>query len=204
MPACEESQICSVMELAVIRADDEVERLVEENIRLAWFFAHEWAERLSFDDSLSLALEGLLNAARRHEPGSGDFGGFASAAIRNRMHHELRQRNAMKRGGGVAHVPLDSPIFAENPLTFSETIADERAPVSDETDPATQLAGWLAALKPRHRAIIEQRYGLAGPAQTLMEIAAAQHVTHQAVRAGEQLALRKLRQFAKCCKSCAG
>lgn len=81
---------------------------------------------------------------------------------------------------------------------MSNTIGFMKADSPEETllhqDQCTQVKGWLIALKPKYREIIERRFGLNGTEpQTLEEIAEAVNLTRERVRQIVSESLIKLR-----------
>ncbi len=93
---------------------------------------------------------------------------------------------------------LDAPLDRESGLTVGDGIADAdaRAPELLLHDSAIEasVAGWLAELNPRHRLVIERRYGLNGcEVTTLEELAAEIGVTRERVRQIQSEALGKLK-----------
>jgi RNA polymerase nonessential primary-like sigma factor len=93
---------------------------------------------------------------------------------------------------------LDAPIDRDSGSTVADSIADDeaRAPELLLHDSAIEssVAGWLAELNPRHRLVIERRYGLNGcEVTTLEDLAAEIGVTRERVRQIQSEALDKLR-----------
>ncbi len=93
---------------------------------------------------------------------------------------------------------LDAPLDRESGLTIADGIAadDARAPeiLLHDTAIEASVAGWLAELQPRHRLVIERRYGLSGCEVTTLEVLARElGVTRERVRQIQGEALDRLR-----------
>ena len=190
------------------QTDEEVDRLVNENIRLAYFFARKWAWAHGENEALSLALDGLLIAARTWDGAGGPFGTWAGNRIKWRFSLEMQRQKAVKRGGtgasglrqAAVHVYLDSPIGHETDMTLGEVIADDRAHAPGEELRENELIGGNAAevrrllglLSKRDAEIMRLRYGLHGrKPHILEEIAKKYGLTRERVRQIESGALRK-------------
>jgi RNA polymerase nonessential primary-like sigma factor len=95
---------------------------------------------------------------------------------------------------------LDSPMSDSDDRPMIEHLVDEDD--SAVTPPAGpgggRLQGWLAALKPRQRLVLERRYGLNGePVHSLAEIAAEFSVSRERVRQIQEEALKRLRSISQ-------
>jgi RNA polymerase sigma factor (sigma-70 family) len=99
-----------------------VDRLVNENIRLAWHYALR-NKNVDEHEALSLAMKGLLLAAQQYSPERGKFHVFASISIEHLFRGHIRRSRALKRGSSVGHVPLDAE---SNEQPLAEIIADRR------------------------------------------------------------------------------
>jgi len=186
----------------------EIDRLVNENIRLAYFFARKWAWRMGENEALSLALDGLLIAAQTWESEGGPFGTWAGNRIKWRFSLELQRQKAVKRGGPGAsdlrkpavHVFLDSPVNFESDMTLGDVIPDDRARAPGEEIRESERIGGndaevrrlLGLLNKRDAEIMRLRYGLHGrKPHILEEIAKKYGLTRERVRQIESGALRK-------------
>jgi len=175
-----------------------VDRLVNENIKLAYFWAAKMAWRWGDGESLSIAQEGLLKAARTYGIKKGSeltFGTWASVCIRFRFNSYRAKAERERRGHGVAHVPLDGELFGSK-MSVSEVVADENAPHPCEaaclSDSAAKVEQLLAMLTPRNKTIMQMRYGLGGFSPcSLEEIAVKFSLTRERVRQVEVESLRK-------------
>jgi RNA polymerase sigma factor (sigma-70 family) len=177
----------------------EVDRLVNENLRLARFFARRFAGFWGENEAFSIALAGLLEAAQVYDRRVGvKFGTFAGFRIRWKFSRELKRRKSLRRGGGATHVPLDAPIFADSPggKTIADTVADPNAEPADEhahrNDELARIPALLLRLDLRHRGVILARFGIGRPAETLETIGRRMGVTRERVRQIETEALASL------------
>ena len=94
---------------------------------------------------------------------------------------------------------LDAARSDEDDRLLGELIAaepDEHSSEEGDSDSTHPLGEWLASLKPRHREVIERRFGLNDQgAQSLAEVAEALGVSRERVRQIEVDALQRLRRF---------
>lgn len=94
---------------------------------------------------------------------------------------------------------LDAARSDEDDRLLGELIAaepDEHSGEEGDSDSTHPLGEWLASLKPRHREVIERRFGLNDQgAQSLAEVAEALGVSRERVRQIEVDALQRLRRF---------
>ena len=93
---------------------------------------------------------------------------------------------------------LDAPMSESDDRALIEhLVEDEEAPSVTEDDAGSgQLQGWLAALRPRQRLVVERRFGLNGEAaHSLAEIGVDLGVSRERVRQIQEDALRRLRQL---------
>jgi RNA polymerase primary sigma factor len=97
---------------------------------------------------------------------------------------------------GQPLVDLDAPVAEGTPLGVF--FADETTPPPDadlqDADGRRWLAGLLASLTPREQEVLEWRFGLRGPEQTLEQIAQRLHLSRERVRQIEKRALERLRR----------
>ncbi len=172
-----------------------VDRLVNENMRLAHFWKAKMAWRWGDNDALSIALEGLLKAARIWRKGRKlSFGTFASVCIRFRFNRYRVHAERGRRGGGVSHLPLDGKVFGSE-QSVGEVIADENAVRPSEgaiqSEAAEKVEQLLSMLTPRNRTIMQMRYGLGGyHPSSLEEVATKFNLTRERVRQVQAHSLR--------------
>ena len=180
-----------------VRSFAAVSRLVTDNQALAHHFALKHGWRLGYNEALSIALEGLLDAARRFEPRrTVPFGTYAGLRIRWLFSRYAQRAERVRRGGRAVHVSLEAPV-GEGPDELGTTIADPAAvmaPVESElTEELAALGTMLAVLGRREREVVERRFGVFGRrAETLEEVGARLRVTRERVRQIEADALEKL------------
>jgi RNA polymerase sigma factor (sigma-70 family) len=95
--------------------------------------------------------------------------------------------------------PLEEPLSGEEGVigTFEDMLADPVAEEAYEHVPRQlaieELPTLLRGLSERERTILDRRFGLSGPAQTLRQLASALGISAERVRQIEQQALGKLR-----------
>ncbi len=178
-----------------LNAPDVVERLVEENLALAQFFANRQMD-MDHAEAFSAAMEGLHRAAELFEPARGKFGSHAAIWIKQKIGVVRKTRKVLKRGGGSVNVWLDTP--REDGRSLSDVIADEQArtgwEVMAEGNDEQLLMRALGALPETEAKIIARRFALhGGEKETLEEIAAGSGVTRERIRQIESRALERLR-----------
>ncbi len=177
----------------------EVERLVTDNIKLAQFFANQWAPLYGWNEALSSAMEGLWRAAKNFDPLKGvPFGSYASMRIKWYMAVPLVKMNKRKRGGGTAiHVHLDQLAGESGSTTTGEAIEDERQrPACDvvgDDDEHALLASAMASISDRERDVLRRRYGIDRDEETLDSVAVSYGITRERIRQIEGEAEEKLR-----------
>jgi RNA polymerase sigma factor (TIGR02999 family) len=125
-------------------------------------------------DTTSLAHEAYLrlqNAGRIDLDSRARFMGYVSQVLRAIIVDFARARNAQRRGGQQAHVPLDTAV--------AEHVADRAADGDDEIERINDALIELDKTDPRLRQVVEMRYfgGL-----TEQEVAEALGVTDRTVR----------------------
>lgn len=174
----------------------EVERLVNENMRLAHYFALKWHWR-DPDDALSIAMEGLLRAAQYWDAGNGvPFGSYASILIQRMNLRHLQRENRTKRRGKREHLSLDF-VLGEGEQTYGELLEDPnarsalQAMLSDEE--RSLLETLLQHVDNRERLVLEMRFGLNGSEiHTLGEVGAKIGVTRERARQIERNAMERM------------
>ena len=173
-----------------------INQLVTDNFKLARWWARKFEYRSSYNEALSLAMEGLLIAATKYEPAQGiPFGTYASIRIKWLFAGQARRDGAQVRGGDCQHLSLDKQRFHDDTRTLADELADAQPgprELAQGEDLRDEVAEMLASVPERTRKILEMRYGLNGHEPTLFgEIARRFKVTHQAVQQIEAAALRK-------------
>jgi RNA polymerase sigma factor (sigma-70 family) len=92
-------------------------------------------------------------------------------------------------------VDLDAPVAEGTPLGAFLADDGSAAPDADlnDADGKRWLVGLLASLTPREQAILQWRFGLRGPEQTLEQVAQRLGLSRERVRQIEKRALERLR-----------
>lgn len=188
---------------ATVNVPEEVDRLVNENMQLAKYFAAKWSGpgNIDYEEAFSRAMAGLLRAAELFDPAHGKFGTYAAWHIKSVLGRFFTNLKRLKRGGGTAiHIHLDAPL--PNGSTLADMIPDESTDTSghrmfsaDETKQSVRT--WLDALDEREQAIIRARFGLdGGQSQTLEQIALRYGLTRERIRQIEKKAMERLHSAA--------
>jgi RNA polymerase primary sigma factor len=99
-------------------------------------------------------------------------------------------------------VSLEKPVGDDDESEFGHFLTDQTAPLPDEAAEVAlrreALRGFLGALSPRERAVLELRYGLDGKQpRTLDEVGRTFNVTRERIRQIEHQSLKKLRALAE-------
>lgn len=146
------------------RSAAEEEQLIQDNIRLAYYFLHKF--HLAYDDeAVDIALEGLWNAARTYDDSKGSkFATYASVCIYNALGMYVRR---LKRCSNHETRSLEEYIH-EN-LTLADTLSTYEDPESLHvaSDEYYELHAAFAkvieqASTPKHREVIELWYKSGG------------------------------------------
>lgn len=175
-----------------------INRLVTENVRLAHFFANQFAWKLGEGEALSLALEGLHRAAEDYDLAKGiAFGTYASLRIKWRFSRQRLYAMRQKRGGDKMHLSLDAPLGEDGGQTFGDVIADDREAGGlreTECDDLEQKIDRLLGEIPQPiRLVLVRRFGLQNSQrETLDEIGRSLGITREAVRLRERRGLELL------------
>lgn len=179
------------------RTDAEITKLVEDNMPLAKFFVRRWPT-LPEADALSVAMEGLLSAARGYNEARGiPFGTFAAFRIRHFFWRHYRKTKALKRGGASIIFSADSNYEGEFETSFLDSyISNEAAPDREiQIREAKEIVkSLLPHLNDQERIIITHRFGIGTTPKTLESIASKAGCNNrERTRQVEAIALRKLR-----------
>jgi RNA polymerase nonessential primary-like sigma factor len=96
---------------------------------------------------------------------------------------------------------LDAPMSEGDDRSMIDQLVDENEPGAASQPEGSgngQLQGWLEALIPRQRLVVERRFGLNGePVHSLADIAADFGVSRERVRQIQEEALKRLRHLSK-------
>lgn len=170
--------------------------LVEDNLRLAYYWANRigrGCSRVNRDDLVSAGLLALVRAARTYNPNRGPFTPFASRCIRQEVARErwtalsgYSHATLMRlRRLGCVELPRVGPLVEG---------CDPAAPAEQETvdmERAEWIAAAVARLPPTESALVLNHFW-AGLTQT--QIAERWGVTPAAIRQRLERILAKLRQ----------
>lgn len=174
----------------------EIEKLVEDNMALAHFFAKKW-HWWDYNDAFSIAMQGLLKAAQHFDASKGiPFGSYASVLIARQKIREVQHQNRTKRAGRFLHLHLEAPL-GEDGKTLADVMVDHHAKSSLQVmlgdEEVALMERLVARLNARERFVIERRFGLDGREyETLDQIASAMGLTRESVRQIEALALKRM------------
>ena len=135
---------------------DERDALVTDNLRLARFIANRFmaiSEIVPRDDIESAALFGLIQAALRFDPESGNkFSAFAWSTIRGVILTEIRR---LTHGGRALHIMTEIDADKSGSLADSSETA---ARLEAQIDARRQTASLIARLSRRSKLIIHMRF----------------------------------------------
>ncbi|MEY8428811.1 sigma-70 family RNA polymerase sigma factor [Lachnospiraceae bacterium 46-15] len=126
----------------------ERDRLIEENIRLAYWTAERFRGcGMEHDDIAGCCLLGLVEAARDYMPEKGKFTTFAVRVMQYKVYPELRKARRKKRSGCYM-VSLDAE--QEDGLRLAEMIPDPHDGYS-EVEAAMLYGKWMEKLTGREK-----------------------------------------------------
>ena len=184
-----------------MRSFDEIDKLVTNNIKLAYFLCFECARDLDQADALSVAMEGLMKAARTYEyvDKGLSFGTYASLHIKWKLKALRRFIYATKRGSDFQKISLNSHIKDGDDETLESIIADEKSSNASENvcelNEKEIITKYLNTLSNREKDILSFHFGLNGyKSLSLDEIAIKFKRSRQRMQIIEQRALKKMRQ----------
>lgn len=176
-----------------------VDARVTANFNLARFWARKNERYHGYNDALSLAMEGLLQAAQKYEERpSVTFGTYASYMIKARFAGEMRKRMTKSRGEGRATLSIETPVnsFERIADTLRDDQAEDPVRMVELLDRGEQMKELLSQLSPHKRKILEMRYGLNGATPMFLEeIAAVYGVTRERIRQIEAECLRRFWRY---------
>ncbi len=139
--------------------------LIERNLRLVVFIARKFENTdVGLEDLISIGTIGLIKAVNTFDPGKKiKLATYASRCIENEVLMHLRRVSKQR-----LEVSLDEPLRTENDgnvLSLSDVLGTDGDMVYreiEESDEREMLAGALARLNARERAIMRMRFGLGG------------------------------------------
>lgn len=172
-----------------------VNQLVNDNIKLAYFFANKSLD-IDHDEALSRALQGLQSAAEQWDESRGKFSVIASYKIRSSLSRVRQDRSCIKRGGNVVTISLND-LVGEEGREIGDFVADECADdalsaiCSDDNKQI--LAELLPKLPAKLRDVLIMRFGLNGVERCKLDLIAQQFgVTRQCIQQREAQAVTEL------------
>lgn len=188
-------------------------RMVEEHLpqvrRLARTFR---GLRVSTEDLAAEGVLGLFEAASRFDPGHGvKFSTYASWWILKRMREAMAANTSIvrvprhRRDDGVPRpsirdVSLEEPARFGSTLSLHDVLAETSVPLPDEhlvrEDGRLRVERLLRALPPRHREVLERRFGLDGRlAEPLATLALEFGLSRERIHQIEREAIERLRRL---------
>ena len=177
---------------------DEIDKLVEDNIKLAYFYVQRSTDLDQFY-ALSAAMDGLLKAAKTYSPDRGiSFATYASLKIKWRL-NTLRKFLADRKRGSD-DISLDAPLADNEEKTLADCIFDNNAPdVVEEvckTDEINMMLNCLKTLKTQYQQILQLHFGITDCANelSLEKIGSQFGTSKQHIQKLEKKALKILRQ----------
>ena len=121
----------------------ERDRLIEENIRLAYWVAEKFRRcGMEYDDIVGCCMLGLVKAAGVYMPEKGKFSAFAVRVMQYEMLVELRNARRKKRSGLEAE--------QEDELQLAELVPDPHDGYS-EVEAAMLYDAWMEKLTGREK-----------------------------------------------------
>jgi len=175
-----------------VRSPEEVERLVEENMALAWHFAKKHAGFGVGDaELLSAAMEGLHRAAQQWDGGRVPFGSYASLRIKWLYNRLFNPPRSARRGSHAEVLSLDWEL--EGGAALHNLLEDAKAKSGSDSDAVAKLLESVSRLPDRDRRLVSLRFGLDGhDDHTLDQVARVFGLTRERMRQIEQEALVRL------------
>lgn len=109
----------------MIRITDDIRKLVEDNIRLAYSVAWKYYplvnEYIEFDDTLSLCYEGLINAAKLYNSDMGyEFSTYAFISMKNTLLCNVRR---YKLKNSINSISLN--MVTDDGVVIADTISSD-------------------------------------------------------------------------------
>lgn len=137
----------------------EQQAMVEENIKLAYYFAHKyWVEyragfeeyKISYDDVCGEAMVALCEASAIYTPDKGALVTVVGVAVKHKCMHLLTKSARLKRMGDRRSYSrsLDAPVGGQQTrLTLGDVVADKRDNIT-AAGMGIDLAAGFARLAP--------------------------------------------------------
>ena len=130
---------------------EKAKRLIEDNIRLAYYIAHRWHRYsgIESDEAISCAQMGLVKAAMGFDAETGyQFATYAARVMENEIRMELRRRDRRKK-----ELHLEDPIEGTDELKLKDMIADT-VDCFEAVEAVNDLAGKIGGLTEKERAAV--------------------------------------------------
>lgn len=178
-----------------MNSPEQVNELVEANIKLAYFFAQKAAD-IDYDEALSRSLQGLQKAAETFDATKGKFSTHASWKIKALLGRYRVDQSRVKRGGRDVTVSLND-LVGEDGTEIGDFVADDSADnaLSEicSEDNKQILATLLTKLPSKLRDVLVMRFGLNGDDPLTLEQAGEIFgVTRERIRQLQVQAVAKL------------
>lgn len=126
----------------------ERDRLIEENIRLAYWVAEKFRRcGMEYEDIVGCCMLGLVKAAGMYDPGRGKFSTFSVRVMQYEMSVELRNARRKKRSGCYME-SLEAE--QEDGLQLAELVPDPHDGYS-EVEAAMLYDAWMEKLTGREK-----------------------------------------------------
>ena len=146
----------------------ERDRLIEENIRLAYWVAEKFRRcGMEYDDIVGCCMLGLVKAAGMYDPGRGKFSTFSVRVMQYEMSVELRNARRKKRSGCYME-SLEAE--QEDGLQLAELVPDPHDGYS-EVEAAVLHDAWMGKLTGQEKEVVNLIVG-----EGLGQAAAAQRI----------------------------
>ena len=129
----------------------ERDRLIEENIRLAYWVAEKFRRcGMEYDDIVGCCMLGLVKAAGMYDPGRGKFSTFSVRVMQYEMSVELRNAQRKKRSGCYME-SLEAE--QEDGLQLAELVPDPHDGYS-EVEAAVLYDAWMGKLTGQEKKVV--------------------------------------------------
>ncbi len=171
----------------------------------ATWWIRQYIERAIMEQSRTIRLPvhivkaiNVILRARRHlllqgalDPGEAEIAGFVGLPV-DEVRHLLRLNDRM--------VSLDTPLETDADFTMGDALPDEHGEMPDKAlekvETQVVINRWLDKLEPKHRWVIERRFGLNDQEiQTLEQLADELEVSRERVRQIQTEALQSMRKY---------
>lgn len=140
--------------------DAQRRRVVDNLALIRYLLAKHGYFGLEADDAFQTGVIGLMRAAATYESGKSAFSTYAANCVLNQLRRALRTGRAVRRGAGVAALPLDAPISADADTTYLDLLPAGGPDVADQVADMDAIQRALRALDdmPARNAAIAKAY----------------------------------------------